>query len=236
MDSVRRLGARHTGGMASNPTPSPGASAPTPSDPRPAATPGNQWDAAVTRDAAHAKRYAERWRRLAAEGKDILGEARLIDAMAARGSLILDAGCGTGRLAAHLLPAGHRVVGVDLDPELIAIARTDHPAARFETQNLARLDLLDDQGERLRADLAVSAGNVVAFFAEAERRPALERLREHLVPGGRLVVGFGSGRGYAVEDFLADADASGFDLHHRFSTWDLRPPAEDFLVAVLGRR
>ena len=92
------------------------------------------------------------------------------------------------------------------------------------------------------AHFAASAGIITlnpapsAFFAEAERRPALERLREHLVPGGRLVVGFGSGRGYAVEDFLADADASGFDLHHRFSTWDLRPPAEDFLVAVLGRR
>ncbi|MGY5766127.1 hypothetical protein ACXET9_13115 [Brachybacterium sp. DNPG3] len=44
--------------MASNPSPSPGASAPSPSDPRPAATPGNQWDAAVTRDAADAQRYA----------------------------------------------------------------------------------------------------------------------------------------------------------------------------------
>ncbi|MCT1438821.1 SAM-dependent methyltransferase, partial [Brachybacterium paraconglomeratum] len=48
-----------------------------------------------------------------------------------------------------------------------------------------------------------------------------------------LVVGFGLDRGYAVEDFTADAAAAGLVLAQRFSTWDLRPAADDFLVGVL---
>lgn len=210
----------------------------------------NLWHAAVRRDPGHARRYAERWRRIAAEGTDILGEARLIDAMAPRRARILDAGCGTGRLAAHLLPAGHELVGVDLDPELIAVAREDHPQARWEVQNLAELDLREDggdrgeggerttpsgAGERLVFDLEVSAGNVLAFLSAAERRPALQRLAAHLAPEGRLVVGFGAGRGYAFEDFAADAESAGLVLQHRFSSWDLRPAADDFLVAILAR-
>jgi SAM-dependent methyltransferase len=195
----------------------------------------NLWTLAVQRNPDHARGYAERWRRLQAQGQDIVGEARLIDAMAPRGGRILDAGCGTGRLGGHLAQLGHRVVGVDLDPELIAVAREDHPQVRWEVQNLAELDLRDDSGEPLAFDVAFSAGNVFAFFAESERRPALERLAAHLAPEGRLAVGFGAGRGYAFEDFLADARASGLREHHRLSSWDLRPAADDFLVAILGR-
>ncbi|MCG7311436.1 SAM-dependent methyltransferase, partial [Brachybacterium sp. ACRRE] len=90
-------------------------------------------------------------------------------------------------------------------------------------------------GERLVFDLEVSAGNVLAFLSAAERRPALQRLAAHLAPEGRLVVGFGAGRGYAFEDFAADAESAGLVLQHRFSSWDLRPAADDFLVAILAR-
>lgn len=228
------------GAPSSGPANPTAASGPTPS----VGPDENLWHAAVRRDPGHARRYAERWRRIAAEGTDILGEARLIDAMAPRRARILDAGCGTGRLAAHLLPAGHALVGVDLDPELIAVAREDHPQARWEVQNLAELDLCEargdratpsDAGERLEFDLEVSAGNVIAFLSAAERRPALEHLAAHLAPEGRLVVGFGAGRGYAFEDFAADAEAAGLVLQQRFSSWDLRPAADDFLVAILAR-
>jgi SAM-dependent methyltransferase len=64
---------------------------------------------------------------MAAEGADLGGEARLVDAMVAPGSRLLDAGCGTGRTAAVLHARGHRVVGVDADPVLIAAAEADHP-------------------------------------------------------------------------------------------------------------
>ncbi|MGO1201239.1 MAG: class I SAM-dependent methyltransferase [Brachybacterium sp.] len=189
----------------------------------------NLWSAAVRRDPQHARRYAERWQRLEAAGQDIHGEARLLDAMAGRGARVLDAGCGSGRLGGYLARAGHTVTGVDLDPHLIEVARADHPGARWEVGNLAALELPE------RFDLVASAGNVLAFLSAAERRPALARLAAHLAPAGRLVVGFGLDRGYALEDFEADARAAGLTLAQRFGTWDLRPASDDFLVGVLTR-
>ncbi|MGP9683829.1 class I SAM-dependent methyltransferase [Brachybacterium sp. AOP3-A1-3] len=206
--------------MTQNPSPGPAA---------------NLWTEAVRRNPEHARGYAERWRRIEASGKDIFGEARLLDAMAPRGARILDAGCGTGRLGGHLARSGHRVVGVDLDPHLIDVAREDHPDVRWEVGNLAELDLRDADGLSEQFDLQLCAGNVLTFLAGGERRPALARLAAHLVPEGRLVVGFGLDRGYEIGDFEADAAAGGLRLEQRFSTWDLRPAADDFLVGVLTR-
>lgn len=196
---------------------------------------GNLWTAAVERDPAHARNYARRWRTLAESGQDIYGEARFADAMAERESKILDAGCGTGRIGGWLARRGHTVTGVDLDPHLIDVARADHPGARWEVGNLAALDLQEEDGTRSRFDLQLCAGNVLAFLAGAERRPALARLAEHLAEDGRLVVGFGLDRGYAADDFAADAAAAGLRLEQRFSTWDLRPADDRFLVGILGR-
>ena len=190
----------------------------------------NLWSTALRRDPEHALRYAERWRRLEAAGQDIHGEARLLDAMAGRGSRILDAGCGSGRVGGYLARAGHTVTGVDLDPHLIEVARADHPEASWEVGNLAELEL------PAQFDLAVCAGNVLTFLAASERRPALARLAAHLAAEGRLVVGFGLDRGYAVEDFAADAEQAGLRLSARFGSWDLRPASEDFLVGILTPR
>lgn len=195
----------------------------------------NLWTAALRRNPEHAQGYADRWRRLEAAGKDIHGEARLLDALAPRRARILDAGCGTGRVGGYLARAGHEVTGVDLDPHLIQIARTDHPAARWEVQNLAELDLRTPAGQRAQFTLQVCAGNVLTFLSGTERRPALAALAAHLAPEGRLVVGFGLDRGYPAGDFEADATDAGLRLSQRFSSWDLRPPAGDFLVGILTR-
>ena len=189
----------------------------------------NLWTAALRRDPAHAHRHAERWQRLEAAGQDIHGEARLVDAMAPRRARILDAGCGSGRVGGYLARAGHTVTGVDLDPHLVEVARADHPAARWEVGDLARLQLPE------RFDLIVCAGNVLTFLAASERRPALARLAAHLADGGRLVVGFGLDRGYASADFEADAAAAGLRLAQRFGTWDLHPADPVFLVGILTR-
>lgn len=193
----------------------------------------NVWLAAVRKDPEHSRTYARRWRTFVEEGRDIDGEARFVDALADRSSRILDAGCGTGRVGGRLVALGHRIVGVDLDPELIEVARHDHPGAEWHVGNLATFDLDDDAGTPRLFDVVVVAGNVMTFLAESERAPALQRLRSHLEPDGRLVVGFGAGRGYGFDEFLADAAAAGFGPAQRFSTWNLHPPADDFLVAVL---
>jgi SAM-dependent methyltransferase len=190
----------------------------------------NLWRRMVAENPEHSRRYIQRFRDLAAGGMDLGGEARMIDAMVGRGSRILDAGCGTGRVSGFLVEAGHDVVGVDLDPELIAVAREEHPKGEWLVGDLADLDV---PGE---FDVVVSAGNVMTFVAPGTRVEILRRLGAHLREGGRLAIGFGADRGYDFDAFLADAAAAGLRSDLLLSTWDLRPftPESDFLVALLA--
>jgi hypothetical protein len=63
----------------------------------------------------------------------------------------------------------------------------------------------------------------------------LGRFRRHLREGGRAVIGFGAGRGYAFDAFLSDAAGAGLVPDLLLSTWHLHPftPHSDFLVAIL---
>ena len=187
------------------------------------------WVRITEDDPGHSARYVQRFRTLAEQGNDIVGEARLVDAMLPRGSRVLDAGCGPGRIGGHLGRAGHDVVGVDVDPVLIAAAEEDHPGPRWLVGDLAELDLPD------RFDAIVCAGNVMAFAAPDTRVEILRRMRAHLAPDGRAVIGFGAGRGYPFERFRADARTAGLAEDVLFATWDLRPfsGTSEFLVASL---
>ena len=183
----------------------------------------------------HSAWYIERFRTMAAEGQDLDGEARFVDAMVPRGARILDAGCGPGRVGGRLAALGHQVVGVDIDPELIAAATGDHPGAMWLARDLAVFDLASD-GIAERFDVIVSAGNVMTFLDPATRCDVLHRLLAHLAPEGRLVVGFGADRGYDFDDFFADAASAGLCAEFMFSSWDLRPfdTESAFLVAVMA--
>src|SRR3978361_2098461 len=110
-------------------------------------------------------------RRLAREGADLGGEARLIDCLVAPGSRILDAGCGPGRTAAELHARGHAVVGVDVDPGLVAAAQQDHPGPRWLVADLAELHL-----DGPLFDAAVLAGNVMVFLAPGSETQVLARV------------------------------------------------------------
>ena len=189
----------------------------------------------IEENPGHSAWYIERFRSMAAEGKDLDGEARFVDAMVPRGARILDAGCGPGRVGGRLVALGHQVVGVDIDPELVAAAEVDHPNAIWLARDLAVLDLASE-GISERFDVIVSAGNVATFLAPATRRDVLRRLSEHLAPHGRLVVGFGADRGYEFDDFFADAISVGLRNELSLSSWDLRPfdIASKFLVAIMS--
>jgi SAM-dependent methyltransferase len=190
----------------------------------------NGWLALIEENPGHSQWYVERFRKLADEGADLHGEARLVDAMVGRNARILDAGCGPGRVGGYLARAGHDVTGVDLDPLLVAAARTDHPGARWLVGDLSELSL-----PGAGFDVIVCAGNVMTFLAPATRRPVLRRFKEHLGEGGRAVVGFGTGRGYPPSEFFVDAREAGLAPDLVLATWDLRPYTDgsDFLVAVL---
>lgn len=197
----------------------------------------NRWLQQLERNPGHSAWYIERFRTMAAEGADLHGEARMVDAMVGRGARVLDAGCGPGRLGGRLHELGHTVVGVDLDPELIAAAEQDHPGPRWLTGDLSQLDLAAQGVDPAEFDVVVCAGNVMTFLDPATRRDVLSGFARHLAADGRAVVGFGAGRDYAFGDFFADVEAVGLRVQLRLSTWDLRPFDDDadFLVAVLGR-
>lgn len=114
------------------------------------------------------------------------------------------------------------MVGIDLDPVLIEVALSDHPDAEWYVGDLADLDHCAGLADQV-FDLEVSAGNVITFVAPGLRRAALGQLRDRLAPDGRLVIGFGTDRGYRVDDFFDDLDAVGLQRELLLSTWDLRP-------------
>lgn len=191
----------------------------------------SKWEDMITRDPEHSQRYIDRFVHMAAQGADLLGEARFMDAFLPRGAKVLDAGCGPGRHAGELARRGHHVVGVDVDPALIAEAKRQTPGATWVVGDLA---YLPDVGTGF--DGILCAGNVMTFLHPATRVMALQNLGKVLAPTGRLVVGFGGGRGYDFAEFLDDADDAGLVRHHTFSTWDMLPFPGDsgFIVALFG--
>lgn len=192
------------------------------------------WTRITREDPGHSAAYVERFRAMAARGVDLGGEARLVDAFLPRRARVLDAGCGPGRVGGYLHAAGHRVVGVDVDPVLIAAAEEDHPGPRWLVGDLAELDL-PARGIPAAFDGIVCAGNVMTFVAPSTRGAVLRRLRAHVAADGRAAIGFGAGRGYDFDEFLHDAARAGWAPDLVLATWDLRPfrPDSDFLVAVL---
>ncbi|HEY1318908.1 MAG TPA: class I SAM-dependent methyltransferase [Streptosporangiaceae bacterium] len=92
----------------------------------------------------------------------------------------LDAACGTGRHAAYLAALGHTVIGVDISPEMLALARVKVPGAVFCEGDLHQLPV---PGQH--ADVVVCA---LALTHVPELAPVLTEFVRVLRPGGHLVI------------------------------------------------
>jgi SAM-dependent methyltransferase len=183
--------------------------------------------------------YVNRFAREFAEGADLEGEARFVDVIAPRRARVLDAGCGTGRIAAALHRMGHLAIGADRDAGLIAIAAERYPGTAFLTSDLLALtsEILSGAGGPATFEVIVLAGNVLVYLAPGTERQVLEVLAGLLIPGGRLVAGFATDRDYGVADLDRDAAAVGLSFEHRFATWHLDPwfDQADWAVTVFRR-
>jgi ubiquinone/menaquinone biosynthesis C-methylase UbiE len=92
----------------------------------------------------------------------------------------LDAACGTGRHAAYLASLGHRVIGVDVVPDMLELARAKVPGGAFHEGDLHDLPVANDSVDVVVCAIAVShvreLASVLAEFARVLR------------PGGHLVL------------------------------------------------
>jgi len=98
--------------------------------------------------------------------------------------LIADVGCGPGHVTAYLADLGADVVGIDLSPGMIQVARERHPELRFEVGSLLALPVEDG-----RWAAAVCAYSII-HLGEDERRAAFAELARAIAAGGWLMVSF----------------------------------------------
>lgn len=180
--------------------------------------------------------YSSHFERLVEEGADIVGEGRLADALVRRGARILDVGSGMGRISAYLQGCGHEVVASEPDRELVEQSRRTYPELE-----VLPAEILELSPEALGTfDLVVVVGNVMVYVADGTEVACLTRMRELLAPGGRILVGFhlregpSTARLYSPDDFVADVEAAGLSVQHRFGGYALEPANDDYAVWVLA--
>lgn len=179
-----------------------------------------------------ADEYDERFARLAAAGHDVHGEAALMASLGVRS--VLDAGCGTGRVARELARRGIDVLGVDLQRSMLEVARRKAPDIPWVQGDVALVRL------NRQFEAVLLAGNVMLFVAAGTEGTVLANLAAHLVPGGLLVAGFSLGSGLTPEVYDALAGQAGLVALDRWATWDRGRFADgaDYVVCVhaLGDR
>jgi SAM-dependent methyltransferase len=185
--------------------------------------------------AAYAARFAE----LAACGADMHGEARLCASLVPAGSRVLDAGCGTGRVAIRLAELGYDCVGVDLDASMLAEARRLAPEMTWIEADLATFELPGVED----FDLIVAAGNVIPLLTPGTEPAAIEAFAKVVRPGGLFVTGFGLDAAHLPVPPTVDltsydlwCDAAGLPLERRFATWDADPYRDDGYAVSVHRR
>ena len=187
--------------------------------------------------------YAARFAKLAASGADMHGEATFCAAVAWPGVRVLDAGCGTGRVAIRLAEQGFPVVGLDVDDSMLDVARAQAPGLRWVLGDLADTSsLLADEDP---FDLVVMAGNVVPLVAEGALPDVVRSLASVLAPDGLIVAGFGLDAAHlprgcpvtTLQEYDAALATHGLDVADRFATWDAEPfeDAAGYAVTVARR-
>ena len=179
--------------------------------------------------------YDERWQRLAATGVGVHGEADLIESLLREsgGSRVLDAGCGTGRVAIELAARGFSVVGIDADPSMLRTARDKAPQLRWIEADLVDTDAHLDE----TFDVVALPGNVMIFLERGTEGAVLAQMAARVAAGGLVVAGFQLNTGRLTTDRYDElAAAAGLQLVDRWATWDREPFSGGDYAVSLHRR
>jgi ubiquinone/menaquinone biosynthesis C-methylase UbiE len=176
--------------------------------------------------------YDARFARFEAEGLYLHGEADLVATLLGDPpAVVLDAGCGTGRVAIELARRGYAVVGIDVEQAMLDSARAKAPHLEWVRGDLSSVELPDNH-----FDLVVAAGNVMIFLELGTEAVVLSNLVRTVAPGGLVVAGFQVGRQLTLERYDALGTAAGLDLVNRWATWERAPyRGGDYAVSVHRR-
>ena len=175
--------------------------------------PSNRWlNTPAVRGEDYDATYGARER----AGQNVHGEADFVESYHPKS--VLDAGCGTGRVAIELARRGVAVVGVDLDPRMLGTARKKAAHLSWHLSDLATIRL------QRRFDAIVMAGNVMIFLAPGTEAAVVRNMARHLAADGVLIAGFQLSIGYlALEEYDRLAEAAGLVLAERYAAWDRSP-------------
>ena len=179
-----------------------------------------------------AQAYAAEVQAKAEDADDPHGEAAFVASLAPPGARVLDAGCGTGRVAARLAELGYRVVGVDADEEMLALARQSDAEVTWVHQDLAELDMGEGGAvEEGPFEVVLLAGNVVPLVAEGTLGEVAARCATQLARSGVLVAGFGIDADHlpgevpvtSFGEWDAACTDAGLSLSRQHTTWQGDP-------------
>ena len=134
----------------------------------------------------YADRLADALDRMPAE-RAVLGLFCDLTLAAGLGASVVDVGCGTGRLEPYLAAKGLSPHGIDLSPEMIRVARRDHPGFDFDVADLRALPFDD------ASLVGLVCWYSLMFLAPADRPTAFSELARVLKPGGYLATAFKAG-------------------------------------------
>ena len=95
------------------------------------------------------------------------------------GRRILDAGCGTGHYCGRFAADGFETIGIDLDPQMIEVARKNYPTPTFRCLNMLEVGTLPPP-----FDLVFCIGNVAPHLTQDEFARFVGEVEKILRPGG----------------------------------------------------
>ncbi len=118
------------------------------------------------------------------EGYELILDAVLSESAVGKGMSVLDLGIGTGNLALRFVNAGCQVWGIDFSAKMLTEARDKIPGL-----TLIKSDLLDQwTGVDRRFDRVVSSYALHHFDLSSKVSLLRRAAREHLLPGGKIVI------------------------------------------------
>jgi SAM-dependent methyltransferase len=179
--------------------------------------------------------YDARWKQLEAAGHSIHGEADFVCRY--EPDTVLDAGCGTGRVAIELARRGIDVVGVDLDRPMLDAAQSKAPDITWVLADLLDVDLAR------RFDVVAMPGNVMIFVHPGTEADVVANMARHVADHGVLIAGFKAAHErltdhqYSFDAYDEHCAAAGLTLEARYSTWqgDAFEVGGDYAVSVHRR-